>query len=210
MVLVGKTLRRGRIAGRQGLDDLAVLLEDLGQATGERDADVPEPVAGIVEVLEDLLEARGVGRLPDGNVKLPVAAQNMVQVGTGGGRLFHVFDERIQAVDIGGRKKGRGEASRQAFQDGADVVDLHDLLLGELADHCAAVGGDTHEAGDLQPAQRLAHGHPARTKFLGQLVGDQALARGITADLDSLPDRVIDDFLHRLVGRRHGEPPSPS
>ncbi len=108
------------------LSDPPMILGDPIEATRKEHADVAEPLARIVEILEQRGKTRRMGRPPDELVKFAVGAEDFLEVfglhGTG-----HLTQDGAYAVMILWREMGCRQASRQAVQDPPDVIQLDDL-----------------------------------------------------------------------------------
>ena len=179
-----------------------MILRQVLEATRQQYAEVAESLAGIVEVFQEGVEARGVGRLPDELVKIAVDAYHSVEVFHLGG-CGHLIQDGVQAFMVGLCQMRCRQPRRQSIQHRADVIDLDDLALRELIHHRATVRRQGYEASGFKPVQRLADRHAAHADFPGEFVRDQALSGLVAAAQDGITDRVIHNLLHGAIGAEH-------
>ncbi len=172
-----------------------MLVGDLIESARDEHADVAKALTGVVEVLQEVAQPRRARRRPNDRMEFPVDIQDALRVlGLDAG--LHVREQRGELGVVGLGQVGRRQPRRQAIEYGTHMVDLDALRLGQLAHHGAPVRRDGHQAGDLQPVERLPDRHPTNPKLFGKFVRDEPLPRRVASRKDTVSNRVIRDLLH--------------
>ena len=72
MMLDGVPLSSDHVPSGKRLDNAPVILRQPFEATGQPDANMAESLAGIIEVFQEGVETRRMGRLPDELVEITI------------------------------------------------------------------------------------------------------------------------------------------
>ena len=135
-------------------------------------------------------------RLPDGSdddvVEAGVGAGLRMRIVLGGGRA-HVPEHLFEMREHGRVELEGGATGGDAFERGADRIDLEEIVGGDLPNLRAAKWGADDETEKLEVAQRLAHWPLADAELLRDARFDDARA-GREAAAEDVFDELLADF----------------